>query len=67
VKVNNVEVCGVLDQIEKFPMFKDFVDFLEISFPGLVQKCPYKGVSIFDFISKFQFSQIFSDSKRNSE
>jgi hypothetical protein len=45
VKVQQVEVCSAMKNIEKFPVFKDFVDFLDMVFPGLVQKCPYKGVS----------------------
>jgi hypothetical protein len=45
IKVNSVEVCGVLGNIEMFPMFKDFIEASAMSLPGLIHKCPYKGVS----------------------
>lgn len=42
VHVHDIDVCQVVDNVEKFPMFSGMFNWFNSSFPGMVQKCPYK-------------------------
>lgn len=45
MKVDRIEICGLLKNALKIPMFKEILDYAKAIFPGLVKNCPYKGVS----------------------
>jgi hypothetical protein len=41
LNLKNVDACGVLANIDRFPMFRNEVQGLNALFPGMVHKCPY--------------------------
>ena len=40
-KVLKIDVCAVVENIEKYPLFKDITMLYNATYPGLVHKCPY--------------------------
>lgn len=46
ISVHDIEVCQILDNVAKFPMFHTSINWLNSTFPGLVQKCPYTSFKI---------------------
>jgi hypothetical protein len=45
INLNKIDYCNAKKNINSFPWFKDLLFFAEETMPGLVQDCPYKGVS----------------------
>lgn len=41
IDVKDVEICSLIDNIVKFPVFVQQVAWFNETFPGLVKKCPY--------------------------
>lgn len=41
IKIGPVDVCPIIDDVTKFPIFNSSVNWLNETFPGLIQKCPY--------------------------
>jgi hypothetical protein len=41
INVKNFDVCMVLGNIDKFPIFKGVVNWFKVALPKLVHKCPY--------------------------
>lgn len=46
IDFHNMETCPIMMKIEKYPAFTESLDWFNKSFPGLVQKCPYKSFLI---------------------
>jgi hypothetical protein len=42
INVPNIDACNVMENIEKFPIFSTGLSYLNMTFPGLFHKCPYK-------------------------
>jgi hypothetical protein len=51
LNLKNVDACGVLANIDRFPMFTNEVQGLNLTFPGMVHKCPYTVSWISQFFS----------------
>lgn len=45
VKIDKVDVCGVIANVNTFPGLKDMLYWANATMPGLIKKCPYKDVS----------------------
>lgn len=45
-KVDNIEVCAIMSNIDNFPMFYCPFTYISKSFPGIAQKCPIKSFLI---------------------
>lgn len=41
ISLKNINACEVLENINKFPQFVGYVDWLNITFQGLFHPCPY--------------------------
>lgn len=39
--MKNLDVCPMIDTIEKIGFFSGYLDWANKTFPGLVKKCPY--------------------------
>lgn len=42
INIKSIEVCKLMENIENFPMFSGYVNWFNLTFPGMVRKCPYK-------------------------
>jgi hypothetical protein len=51
IKLEKIDACGVIANCETFPGFKDLLHYANMTLPGLIKQCPYKGVS-FQFLLK---------------
>jgi hypothetical protein len=45
INLKKVDVCALMDNVKRFPLFVDAVKAYEAIYPGLLHKCPYTGVS----------------------
>jgi hypothetical protein len=41
INLKDIDACAVINNVEKFPLYKGSVQFLNSTFPGLLHKCPY--------------------------
>lgn len=55
INLRKVDVCKVMDNIDNFPMFKGVVNWLNLTFPKLVHKCPFT-VIIFKIKVRVKFN-----------
>lgn len=42
----NIDVCPVLETVGKFNVFHGYRNWINLTFPGLVHRCPYKDLLI---------------------
>jgi hypothetical protein len=42
VSLTKLDVCATLENFHKYPLLEPVINLLNGTFPGLVQKCPYK-------------------------
>ena len=59
IKLENVDFCGVLSNMNIFPAMKKLLFVANVTFPGLIHLCPYEGVRNTDRERKNYFVTIY--------